>query len=656
MNRLTAVCLALCLACAAPRQRPEAVAVLLAAPPTTAERSHACDAFDQWIARGVRTPGATFQLLLAGRDRGSGRVLFATEIPSAWAAPNAVANREHFVSAARRRFAQALAVPATTADSVRAPTPRLVTLPELDSRGVRWAWAPPTTRVHRAIICDLSVSAAGVSCTDGSLHNSYDTWAQGGLATGSTLRIWIVGSSVSTTARVFAVETPELPLAERAAYLLGARRELEAVLVRSSRHAGSAVAEALTVAVTDLASHNGTKELHVLSDLRQTSGPWTFDRRVPPAREFVRWLAAERLLPNCSGITVTLCGLHFGATPKYPPFTARQGALVRDVWTYALAAMHGNVIAMCSECDATTFQIAGGQHMASRTLQQATKHAAQIGTNRGGRAFVAAAPADTADVVREWTLLDAKPGRAAALATTVQKRFPSIHTVARQADGRNALVGLDPHAVVIGTVDTVDATRALVTTRQPQQTLCFQLVGRGPGPAVTATRLGLAGIVQTEAAARDAGLLLEGFATITEAASSRALTAAGDPMSAALLHPMRLATTKVTARYFHDALHDEAPAAPALTFFTASDAYPLIVRRSADRAFSVQRASALDAVEHLQTHRVGTIAAVALVDLDERAIDVFFITRSRDDRRRVDGVVTFRAPAQRFTAPAVFTD
>jgi hypothetical protein len=119
---------------------------------------------------------------------------------------------------------------------------------------------------------------------------------------------------------------------------------------------------------------------------------------------------------------------------------------------------------------------------------------------------------------------------------------------------------------------------------------------------------------------------------------------------------MRLATTKVTARYFQQALHDDVSIAAPLTFFTASGAHPLVARPSPGDAFRVQRAAALDAVAQVATLRVGIVAAVALVDLEERTIDIFFIHRSRDDRRSVEGIVAFRAPAQRFTAPAIFTD
>lgn len=294
--------------------------------------------------------------------------------------------------------------------------------------------------------------------------------------------------------------------------------------------------------------------------------------------------------------------------------------------------------------------------MVPRTRRSDGQQAAQIGTNRGGRAFVEAAPAHAGEVIRDWELVDPKPGRAASLAAVVQARFPTIRAVPHETDGRGALARLADDAIAISTVDTIEATRALLSTRQPDQSLLFQLVGRGPGPAVAATRLGLSGVVRDQQVASEADLLLEGFATIAAAASSRALTAAGDPVSAALLQPMRLATTRQTARYFAEVLHGGAPGDMPLTFFTSAGQFPLVVRSNVGGAFSAQKEVALDAVERFESRRIGIVAAVALVDVEERSIEVLFISRDRDDRRRVEGVMPFRAPSQRFTAPAVFTD
>jgi len=108
--------------------------------------------------------------------------------------------------------------------------------------------------------------------------------------------------------------------------------------------------------VADLAARHGPKSLRVLSDLRETTDVFAFDRSVPAPHEFVRWLEVERLLPNCDGIEVSVCGLHYGSTHGAPPFDARRGAAVKDAWTQAFAAMHPQALRVCGACDADAFQ------------------------------------------------------------------------------------------------------------------------------------------------------------------------------------------------------------------------------------------------------------------------------------------------------------
>jgi len=294
--------------------------------------------------------------------------------------------------------------------------------------------------------------------------------------------------------------------------------------------------------------------------------------------------------------------------------------------------------------------------MSPRARKQDGREAAQIGTNRGGRAFVDAVPAHTVDAISRWQFFDPKRGRAALLAARAKAQFPTIQTKAHEADGRDAISRLPEGSVVISTVDTVDATRALINARRSDQTLFFQLTGRGSGPTITATRLGLSGVVREPVTHAQAGLLLDGLATIATPASSRALTAAGDPMSASLLAPMRAATTQQTVRYFADVLRGDSLADAPLTFFTSAGKHPLAVAVDLGESFSVQKAQALAAVDGLCTRRVGIVAAIALVSIEERSIDMLFVSRNHNDKRRVESVVTFRAPAQRFASSAVFTD
>jgi hypothetical protein len=162
--------------------------------------------------------------------------------------------------------------------------------------------------------------------------------------------VWVVGRSIDAR-RVFAVESPDGGIAQRAAYLLAARNELRLVVDQPRPDAGSDIAGAIAVAGSDLAAKRGAKRLVLLTDLRQAAGPWSFDDAVPAPRTFVRWLEAEHLLPDCSGIRVTACGVHFSTTPGgRRPFDARRDHDIRSVWTASFQAMRAASVEICDAC------------------------------------------------------------------------------------------------------------------------------------------------------------------------------------------------------------------------------------------------------------------------------------------------------------------
>ena len=127
-------------------------------------------------------------------------------------------------------------------------------------------------------------------------------------------------------------------------------------------------------------------------------------------------------------------------------------------------------------------------------------------------------------------------------------------------------------------------------------------------------------------------------------------------MSAAMLQPMRIATTRQTVRYFADAVRPGGDASAPLTFFTSAGQFPLTVLADTGETFSLQKARALAAIDSTPMRRIGIVAAVALIAIEERSINILFVSRSREDSRRVIGVTEFRAPAQRYTSPAAFSD
>jgi hypothetical protein len=661
---MTKACLGLilvvaALACGGPAVRPASETALvipkLASPD---ELRQVSVVFDDWLRVSVRQPGAVFRVLRVGADRHGVQTVFLSNVPQSWGS-NAIAKRDAFAVRERARFCAFVAgrpTPVAGMGPAAAGRTQLTILPVLDSRGQRWTFDEGNVPSHTATLCDRSPSAAGIACTAISLGYSYDAWLPGALASGSTFSVWIIGRDAGTTTRIFEVRTPDLPRAERVAYLLGARNEFARLADAAPPGAGSGVAEAISVVALDLATRGGQRALWILSDLRQTSGPWAFDRSVPEPGAFLRWVKDERLLPACPGIEIVACGLHFSTTDGRRSFDVRRGVAIRELWTAALALMRPRAVSICSDCDADAFTRPREDVMPSKKQKDDRREAITIGSNRGGHAFVGAIPAHAADAVAVWSFVDAKPGRAADLARVLHRRCPSIRTAAYEADGREAARELPSDALIVSTVDTVDATRAIVGARRDGQEVLFQLVGRGSGAAHSAAHLGLSGIVRDAATQDEALLLLDGFNAISAAASSRALTAAGDPVSAAMLEPMRGATTRQTARYFADVLEKREVADAPLTLFTSAGQFPLVVAPNVSARFSEQKARALAAIERLAVRRMGIIAAVAMVDLEEQSIDVLFVDRTPADRRRVDGVMAFRVATQRFASSATWTD
>jgi hypothetical protein len=279
-------------------------------------------------------------------------------IPRSFGAPNAVANRKAFMARARELFD--VAMRGNDAGSLGSPSAagptsvHIITIPDRDSRGVQWNWRETSDAAHVGVICDVSPSTSGIICTSQTLLHAIDNWLPEAVA-GASFRVWIVGKSIDAK-RIFLVESPVEDSAQRAAYLLAARNELRHVLDEPQRNAGSDIAGAITVAVSDLASKRGTKRLFLPTDLRLTAGPWAFDNSVPQPREFTRWLDAERLLPDCRNIRITVCGVHFSTTPGERPFDARRDAEIRAVWAEAFRAMRAASVEICSVCDADAFR------------------------------------------------------------------------------------------------------------------------------------------------------------------------------------------------------------------------------------------------------------------------------------------------------------
>lgn len=622
---------------------------------TSADALHA--SITTWAVDATHDPGSANRVIVAGDTRDFAATTFAAEVPKSWRGGDVLAAksawhgrlRESLQEAARRGF-----VVRTGETSVPSELEYIDVLPHLNSLGERWTFIAGAA-AHTAVVCDVSPSAE-TACDRESLRHTYDRWLKTGVEPASTFEVWRVGKSISGARRVFAIQTPSGALGDRVAFLLGGRNELASptLLSGDDGEIGSGIAEAIAVATRSLQDKVGMLTLVVLSDMRQLT-PRQIDLEqgaMPTPGRFAEWLGTNGLMLDLSKVNVTVCGLHNRVRPDADPLPPRRFSELRELWRAAFASMRVRSITICGACDATAFS----DRRAAMPKNTGSINLVDGGTNRGARALFAAMPDDVARLIGACGFVDAKPGRAEAMAEHVRARFPWIRTAGVTGDAVEAAAAAGKHATFLATMDSIGSTIDVVE-RRPKLRSMFQLVGRGPGGSPTGNRIGISGLVDDDRSWSESLLLLRGLQSLTarESTSSGALTRGGDPLTAAMLTPMRDAASLQTARYIENVAKGVATPAP-LTFFSSADQYPLVVLRDTDDADSVRSELALHAASRFDVPRVGHAVAVAFVNVADRAIRILHVGRSIHDARRVTGITDLRVPARLIVPTAVFTD
>ena len=192
--------------------------------------------------------------------------------------------------------------------------------------------------VYVTVLCDRSSSGAELSCPGSTILEAGRYWADAAEGRGGSFEVWLVGRDIETTR--FATETyPQRfkpPVSQnKRAWREAFEARLSWQIAKLPREGGSAIAEGLWRVARRLnEAGSGRKVLVLASDLRQvTPGVWNFERRVPRAPEFVRWLDAEGLRVKLAGtIELLVCGFH----SESPSATSHESAAnynrTRAVW------------------------------------------------------------------------------------------------------------------------------------------------------------------------------------------------------------------------------------------------------------------------------------------------------------------------------------
>ncbi|MEK6371255.1 MAG: hypothetical protein AABO58_01030 [Acidobacteriota bacterium] len=657
------LCLALILASACRRPThvaPAATTVVVVARADVRRATASIQTFVRdWARDATRDPGCVARVVVAGSGRDGALTTFAAEVPRSWPGGDVLAEKrvwqETAWSSLRTAEQRGFAVDAGVRADVVTTDERVTVIPTRNSLAQPWAFRSGTV-THTAVVCDVSPSAES-ACDSTSLVRAYDAWMVAGAEPASTFEVWRVGRSISDARRIFAIQTPPAGLGDRVAFLFGGRNELAvpALLTANTDEVGSAIAEAMAVAVRSLHDkRGGARSLTVMSDMRQLSAREIDLEQgtVPTPARFADWLASNRLALDLSDVDVTVCGMHNRASAGAGPLSPRRFAELRDLWVATFRSTRVRAITICGTCDVAAFT-----ERRTPVAKGARLNVLEVGAHRGAQALVRAVPDDTGRLIAGWGFVDAKPGRAEEAAAYARERFPSIRSAGALGDGVAAAAAAGKQALVVATMDSVGATIDVIEQRRNDRSL-FQLVGRGPGGSATGSRVGVAGAVEDDLGRHEALLFLRGLQSLTarESTSSGALTRGGDPLTATTLGPMRDAAAVQTSRYLSDIASGCVPSDPPLHFFTSGAQYPLAVLRDVDEADSARSARALDTSARFAIPRPGHAVAVAFVNVADRAVRLFFVARSTRDARRVAGITELRMPLRQIVPAAAFTD
>jgi hypothetical protein len=319
------------------------------------------DAFDAWAIEALSEPGSTFSVWMVGPDRRSYALHFLARVPASWG-PGVLDAKAAFTSVGRERAASPgrlsprdARLPAGASLSGSDPVlSEAVRVLGFDAANVAsWSAAPGREALHTVVVCDRSSSTLGLACDAPRVIAAFDAWAaEGSAAPGGTFSVYVVGGSRDTVEPAYSLSVPALRAGERVAVLLGARAELMAWPSETLVGPASAIAEAISVAASDLSERQGRRSMVVLSDMREQTprGPWNFERSAPRPRAFATWLQTEGLVADLHGVPVRVCGLHHRRGPGAGPFDARQATRIEEAWQEAFAAMGVTDLTMASTC------------------------------------------------------------------------------------------------------------------------------------------------------------------------------------------------------------------------------------------------------------------------------------------------------------------
>jgi hypothetical protein len=261
-----------------------------------------------------------------------------------------------------------------------------------------------------------------------------------------------------------------------------------------------------------------------------------------------------------------------------------------------------------------------------------------------------------------WMVADPKDNRAPQMAGILKGRFPTLQPQPLQMKAQDALPYCDEHDSLVLAMDTITDTRETLAARHPGQRGIWQITGRGPGagPLIALQGTLCPGDQETD---RAVSLLLPTLEGMSRAASSRQLTGP-DPLTAAVLTPLRQAASRQTARHLAEKEREawDLSGGPLSVIF-GQTVYPLITvhggvqeKHSQRTALALESAGSVPAA-HLLERGPGRYAVVAVVFPETRAIHFVKVAQNPTGKRSIAGVTSFVSPrVHQHSQSALFTD
>jgi hypothetical protein len=209
-------------------------------------------------------------------------------------------------------------------------------------------------QVHLALLCDRSSSGAEVSCPARTVLDAGRYWANAAESRGGTFETWLFGWGTEPI-QFASEEYPRRfkpPVSEnKRVWRQGFEARLAARTAQLPTGGGSAIVEGVWRVARRLNEVPGRKVLVVASDLRQvTPGVWNFERRVPRADLFLKWIGTQGLtVQDPSAIELVVCGVHSESPAGTSPAKADSYNRIRALWerVFAVWQLHGGLTEQC---------------------------------------------------------------------------------------------------------------------------------------------------------------------------------------------------------------------------------------------------------------------------------------------------------------------